>query len=272
MPDSVPVDYSQNKINMKKIHLIATLAMLFLFTKTGFAQEFKISVENTKEGKLTLSDLPNDIPIEGYAGNEIIITSDRMKETPERAKGLKPVYAGGTDNTGLALSVEKNGNQVNIQCLLSITQSANYRLKVPDNFSLRIISGCARSGSVSIQNMKNEVEINVCQSIRLKNVPGPLVLSTVTGNIDVSFSELSKDKPISIASVSGQIDVTLSAKSSVNLEMGTFSGNMYSDFEFQNDKKELRRIGGNSINTELNGGGVDLKITSVTGNIYLRKG
>ena len=257
---------------MKKMNCILTLAVLLCTTQALRAQEYKIPVENSKEGKLTLIDIPDNLPIEGYAGNEIIITSDHFNEPPDRAKGLKPVYPGGTDNTGMALSVEKNGNQVSIQCLLPITQNASYRIKVPENFSLRIKSGCARSGGVDIQNMKNEVEINVCQSIKLKNVSGPLVLSTISGNIDVSFTELSKDKPISIASVSGEIDVTLPAKTPADLEMGTVSGNMYSDFDFQADKKEMKRIGGNSINTSLNGGGVDLKITSVSGNIYLRKG
>jgi lia operon protein LiaG len=256
---------------MKKIYGLLTLSVFIMLTQGLVAQEYKIPVENSKEGKLTITDFPNDIPVEGYTGNEIIITSDHFNETPERAKGLKPVYPAGTDNTGLALSVEKNGNQVSIQCLLPITQSANYKIKVPDNFSLRIKSGCARSGSVEIQNMKNEIEINVCQSIKLKNVSGPLVLSTISGNIDVAFAELSKDKPISIASISGEIDVSIPAKTAADLEMGTVSGNMYSDFDFQADKKQMRRIGGNSINSALNGGGVDLKITSVSGNIYLRK-
>jgi lia operon protein LiaG len=257
---------------MKKMNCILPLSVLLFTAQALNAQEYKIPVENSREGKLTLIDIPENLPIEGYAGNEIIITSDHFNEPPDRAKGLKPVYPGGTDNTGMALSVEKNGNQVNIQCLLPITQNASYRIKVPENFSLRIKSGCARSGSVDIQNMKNEVEINACQSIKLRNVTGPLVLSTISGNIDVLFTELSKDKPISIASVSGEIDVTLPAKTTADLEMGTVSGNMYSDFDFQADKKEMKRIGGNSINTSLNGGGVDLKINSVSGNIYLRKG
>lgn len=71
------------------------------------AQEYKISVQNTQEGKLTLNDFSNDLPVEGYNGTEIIITSDRPSKPPSRAKGLQAVYAAGTDNTGIGVSVEK---------------------------------------------------------------------------------------------------------------------------------------------------------------------
>ena len=260
---------------MKTRNYILTILTLFFSASFLFGQEYKIPVQNTKESTLTLYDFYDDLPIEGYAGNEIIITSttDRFQNPPEQAKGLKPVYAGGTDNTGMALNMEKNGNDISIRCLLPIPSGgATYKIKVPENLSLRIKSDCSRSNSVNIQNMKNEIEVNVCQSIKLKNVSGPLVLSNISGNINVTFNEISNNKPISIASVAGEIDITLPAKAAVNLEMRTVSGNMYSDFDFNADHKDMQRVGGNSINASLNGGGTDLKITNVSGNIYLRKG
>lgn len=248
---------------------------LFLFFWSAIsvqAQDYKIAVQNTKDGKLTLNDFSGDLPIEGYSGTEIIITSDRSPKTPERAKGLKPVYADGTDNTGIGVSVEKNGNEVTLQCLLPITQSANYKVKVPDNFTVKVNNECGHSGDITAKNLKGEVEIKNCGSIKLTNVSGPVVLSTISGNIDVTFTSLNKDKPISIASVSGEIDVTVPAKAGLDLEMETVSGSIYSDFDFPSENKKMKRIGGNTIDSPLNGGGVDLKINNVSGNIYLRKG
>ncbi|HLY70700.1 MAG TPA: DUF4097 family beta strand repeat-containing protein, partial [Puia sp.] len=183
------------------------------------------------------------------------------------------VYPGGTDNTGIGLSVEKNGNDIQVKCLQPITNhEGSYKLKVPENMVLRIKSGCERGTSVDIQNMKNEVEVDVCENIKLRNVSGPLVLNTISGNIDVVFGDLSNTRPISIANISGEIDVTLPAKAGVNLEMKNVSGAMYSDFDFNADHKDMKRVGGENIETKLNGGGTDLKITNVSGNIYLRKG
>ncbi len=252
---------------------IATIIIVLLSTNLALAQqEYKIPAQNTKDGKLILTDFPGDIPIEGYNGNDIVIISDRDNEPPAQAKGLKPVYAAGTDNSGIGVNIEKEGNQFTVRCLLPVTQSANYRIKVPENFSLKVRSGCEKSSSVTIQNIKNEIEVNICHNITLKKVTGPVVLSSISGNITVVFSELSKDKPISIASVSGEVDVTIPANAPVDVEMGTVSGNMYSDFDFSTDKKQMRRVGGSNVTGQLNGGGSDLKITNVSGNIYLRKG
>lgn len=260
---------------MKKMKYIAALALTILLIASGAvrAQQFKIPVENIKDGRLNLDEFIGDLTVEGYSGNEILITgTSEHFETPERAKGLKPVYAEGTDNTGLALSMEKDGNKVTLRCLLSMVQSGTYKIKVPDNLALKISRNCSRWGGTTIANMKNEIEFNGCHEITLKSVTGPLVISTIDGNVDVVFSEISKDKPISLASVSGEVDVTIPAKAAVNLEMSNVSGNMYTDFDFPASSKEMRRVGGNNIRNELNGGGTELKIHNVSGNIYLRKG
>src|SRR4030042_907259 len=143
---------------------------------------------------------------------------------PERAKGLKPVYPGGTDNTGLGLNVEKNGNQVILNCLLPFSKHGDYRIKVPDNLALEIKSRCEHSNSISVMNMKNEIDINNCHDISLKNVTGPLVLSTISGNIDIVCTSIASNTPFSINSVSGDIDITIPQSAAVNMEMRTVSG------------------------------------------------
>jgi len=256
---------------MKSVNYLLFLLFLLPIHLTLQAQEYKIPVQNVRDGKLTLNNFPGDLPIEGYNGSDIIITSSRDSKLPARAKGLQAVYADGTDNTGLAVAVQKNGNQITLQCLLPITQSASYTIKVPDNFSILVNNECGRSGDVRVENTKGEIEITNCHDIHLKNVAGPLVLSTISGDVDVVFSGLSKDKPISLASISGDIDVTLPANAGVDIQMETISGSIYSDFDFPSDEKKLKKIGGNSIRSQLNGGGVSFKITNISGNIYLRK-
>jgi len=260
-----------------KNHLIA-LGIGLLLTTVAFAQkEFKVSVQNSKDGKLTLTDFSGDLPIEGYSGNEIIIVGEARKpDNSERAKGLKPIYPGGEDNTGIALYMEKNGNQVTFRCLLPITHGqGNYKIRVPDNFKIEVENECAKGRKVEVKNLKNEIEIKNCMDVELKNVTGPVVLSTISGDVDVAFTELNVDKPLSFASVSGDIDITLPAKAGVNVEMNTITGAIYSDFDFPSEgsEKNLKKIGGGGgVKSALNGGGVKLKITNVSGNIYLRKG
>jgi hypothetical protein len=106
--------YYQKMQKMKPLKYLLSLGLVVISASALHAQEYKINVQNTKDGKLTLNDFPNDLPVEGYSGTEVIVTSDLPGKAPDRAKGLQPVYAGGTDNTGIAVNVEKNGNQVTL--------------------------------------------------------------------------------------------------------------------------------------------------------------
>lgn len=222
-----------------------TFTTLLLILTAGYlsAQEYKTTVQNAKDGKLVLKDFSGDLPVEGYSGNDIVITSTAEDLTPpEKAKGLKPIYPSGTDNTGLALDVQKSGNQVTVICLLPFTKGGEYKIKVPDNLAIELESGCERSNSVTISNMKNEIDIKNCHDIVLNNVSGPLVLSTISGNIDVTFGTINSDKPFSVNSVSGDIDIRLPVKTATNLELGTVTGAFYSDFDLAQSKKDLKKL------------------------------
>ncbi len=248
---------------------------MILFLSSGFllAQDYRIPVPNSIDGKIVLNGFSGDLPVEGYAGNEIIITSSAGKVSlPERAKGLKPIYPSGTDNSGIGVSVEKSGSTVTLTCLIPFTRKADFTMKIPDNLSLSIESGCENSNNISISNMKNEIDVNNCHDINLQNVTGPLVLSTIAGDITVLLSPSTAGKPFSINSISGDVDITLPAKTAADVVLSSINGGFFSDFEVTYAKEDLKRIGGSHLNFALNGGGFKLGITTVNGNIYLRKG
>ena len=91
------------------------------------AQDYKVTADNSKDARLVLDGFPEDLSIEGYAGTEIIVTGGKHEnsENSDRAKGLKPIYAAGTDNTGVGLSMEKDGSRFLLRCLLHITQDGH---------------------------------------------------------------------------------------------------------------------------------------------------
>jgi DUF4097 and DUF4098 domain-containing protein YvlB len=123
-----------------------------------------------------------------------------------------------------------------------------------------------------MQGIKNEIEMKTCHSVQLKDVTGPLVISTIAGNVDVVFAGSFSGKPSSISSISGEVDVTLPAKMATDLLLKSITGIIYSDFDFPQSEKEMRQVGGNKITYKLNGGGTGLDLVSISGNIYLRKG
>jgi len=254
-----------------KITLIT--AALLLIAAAGQAQQYKVQVQNPKESRLVLKNFIGTLPVTGYSGNEIIISSDSGNfEPPAKAKGLKAIYPGGTDNTGMGLDVEKNGNLITVTCLLPLGRDEEYKIMVPENIALEIESGCERSNDIEITGVKNEIDVKNCNDITLKSVCGPLILSTISGNIDVTFTAVNTDKPFSVNSVSGDIDITLPARTATTLEMRTINGNFYTDFDFSDSKKDLKRVGGNELDQALNGGGFKFTISTVSGNVFLRKG
>ena len=75
---------------MKAMKTSIITICIFLSAGILSAQEYKIPVQNTKDGRLILKDFTGTLPIEGYAGADIIITSTSDDLTPpEKAKGLK---------------------------------------------------------------------------------------------------------------------------------------------------------------------------------------
>ena len=73
---------------MKTMKIATILVLSFLCTGILSSQEFKIPFQNSKDGKLILRNFIGTLPIEGYSGNDIIITSASPAETfnpPEKA-------------------------------------------------------------------------------------------------------------------------------------------------------------------------------------------
>jgi lia operon protein LiaG len=259
---------------MKTKMILSGSIFALLMVGSIAAQDYKVSVDNAKNSKLSLKNFSGDLKIEGYAGNEIVISPMGGEDmtVPERAKGLKPVYGGGVDNTGVGLSVGKDGTEISVICLIPFTNSREYTVKVPESMSIVVNSECQNNNDIYINGMKNEIEIQSCHSIKLTGVTGPLVLSTISGDIEVTFSQIAVGKPFSINSISGEIDITLPAKTAADVEMSAVSGRMYSDFDFSDKSKDMNQVGGNELTTKLNGGGAKFSIVTVSGNIYLRKG
>lgn len=253
---------------------VKLIAILVIFS-TGFisAQEYKITTQNNKEGRLILKDFTGTLPIEGYNGTDIIITSASDDLTPpEKAKGLKPIFPSGIDNTGLGLEVQKIDNLITVTCLLPFSRDGEYKIRVPENLAIELSSGCERNNDITITGMKNEIDIKSCHDIKLNDVTGPLVLSTISGDINITYSSINTTKSCSVNSISGDIDITLPVKTATDIELRTVSGAFYSDFDFTETQKNLKKYGGNEMNYSLNGGGFKFTIGSVSGNIYLRKG
>ncbi|HVX28705.1 MAG TPA: DUF4097 family beta strand repeat-containing protein [Parafilimonas sp.] len=89
-------------------------------------------------------------------------------------------------------------------------------------------------------------------------------VETINGNIIIEGNT----KAIKAHSISGFIDLSFAASRKADLKMSTISGTIYTDVAMD---KSSERNGGNAIDAAYNGGGEDVDLETISGDIFLRK-
>ena len=247
-----------------------SIVVMLLMAEVLHAQEYKIAKST---GRLEIKEV-NHVTIEGHSGNEIIFTShDDSGEGDERAKGLRSVSSSGLeDNSGIGLSVVDKGAIIEVQQLRKM-DGDEYTIKVPKGVIVSYLHSSPHGDDVVFRNIENEIEVSTLHNdVNLNNVTGPLTIKTVHGDIEVAFGPALKN-PISIVSVHGHVDVAMPTTTKANLKLGTVYGEIFVDPDF---KIEIEKAGNmvkysDNVNGKINGGGLDITLSSTHSNLYLRK-
>jgi len=257
---------------MKK--LSSLLALLLMFSLAANAQQFKKKLSNSAGNKVEITLSRSSFHIQGYNGNQILITAEGYKPPPAQAKGLHALYNSAVDNTGIGLSVKEDNGTVHI--IKASHDDIHYTVKLPSKVALTVNQARWGGDGIHISNMDGELDVHSKDSnVELKNISGPVIANSTSGNITVVFNSLNQSKPTSISDVSGNVDITLPPASKVNFQLRSITGEIYTDFNMKtkSEKKNgMQQLGfGNTIRSDINGGGVDMNLKSISGNIYIRK-
>jgi hypothetical protein len=254
----------------KNILVVACLLLTAVYTQ---AQEFKSKLANTKDSKISIELDADNIKIEGHAGDEVIIRGGSTEPIPEQAKGLKPLYNTNVDNTGLGLAVNLEGGVLKIE--KASRKSSKYTILVPNKANIKFTQINFQGSTVSINKIDGDLEIKTNNAdIKLTDVTGPIVANSISGKLTAVFSALNQSTPSSISLISGEIDITLPATAKATLTMKSITGEIYSDIDLnlKSGKDGMSRVGGgHNINGNMNGGGVNLQLNTISSNIYVRK-
>ncbi|MDO1447652.1 hypothetical protein Q0590_15385 [Rhodocytophaga aerolata] len=237
----------------------------------GKTVEFKAKFASSKDRKVIFEMDKSKVTIEGYDGEELLITAVGVKEAPKRAEGLKPLYNTAVDNSGIGLSVNQENNVMRV--VKASRHDARYTVKVPRKTAIMYEEVNWNGGNLSVANIEGDVEVKLNNSsMKLTNITGPVTANTTNGNIIVTFTDLNQQKPSSIRAINGHIDVALPVGAKSNLKMSTHNGEVYTDFEVDiKNKGDLKKVGGSTIEGATNGGGVQLTLSTINSDIYLRK-
>jgi hypothetical protein len=235
---------------------------------------YKTKLGNSKDNQVVILMHNSDVKVVGHNSDEVVIEASNYSAPPARAAGLKPLYNQAEDNTGIGLSVSKEKNT------LSITKASrpdgSYTIRVPKNASVKYEETNWTGGDLSIADVSGEIELKLNNgNATLTNITGPLVANTTSSDMVIKFSNLNQSKPSAISTVAGTVDIHLPANTKANFKLKSIQGEIYSDFDMniaRDTKSNLPRVtGGNNIEGKTNGGGVEMNLYTISGDMYIRK-
>jgi hypothetical protein len=200
----------------------------------------------------------------------------KKKAQADKSKGMKMLQV---ESTGLTVEEEENVVRVEVD---EGKRAVDLVIQVPFSTSLRLDSS---DGDMTVERVDGEIEVDGSDgSITLNNVSGPVVADSSDGGIKAVFGKVTPGKPMSFSTMEGDIDITLPLDAKVSLKLKSEEGKVFTDFDFtltptqqKSVQDERKEGGGYRASFEkvsmglINGGGVEIQLTTYEGDIYIRK-
>ena len=250
---------------MKKVTFTSILILCLAFT-TQAQQDYSKSLSGVEWVKIESNA---DIKLTTHDKNELLIRVAKGYSVPEKAKGLKLMGAGGPDNTDVGFNVVQDGGMLIVK---NLRKSDGAEIMLPKSQNVSVTNNW--NGDIYINGFSGEVEANANLNggLTLEDISGPLTAYSLNSNVEVKFKSIRQDAPIYINTTNGAIDVSIPGDTSADIQMSTWNGDIYSNFDFKRaDKDGMKSISSRNVKGSINNGGVDIKLKSTNGNIYLRK-
>ena len=127
-----------------------------------------------QDRKVVLDVRQVDVTVEGYDGDELQIHGSGHYEAPSAlAHGLRPIYAGGADNTRLGMSVTAAGSNT-LRISSAPGADGHYTVRVPRRTDVSFAqNGWAGSDDLTLRNLAGRIEVSLNSGdLRLLNVSG----------------------------------------------------------------------------------------------------
>jgi DUF4097 and DUF4098 domain-containing protein YvlB len=147
------------------------------------------------------------------------------------------------------------------------------KILVPKNVVVSYYHTSPHGDQIEFKNYEGEVDVStVHNGVILTNATGKINIKTVHGDVDASLTTAPK-APINIESVHGHVDVAMPVSTKSDMRLSTRFGEILVDPDF---KIEIERSGdmikySDNVKGKINGGGIDIHLTSTHNNVYLRK-
>jgi hypothetical protein len=266
--------------NMKLMKMILISALFYLLALGLAVAQEQVAIPLSRPGEagfLEVELVRGSIDIRSYEGQEVIIRIRGHEEKADKQASKKGMHR--ITGPGFEMEAEEDDNEVRID-VGPPNRDTNLEILLPANFSVN--AATVNNGNISVRGLRGEMEIsNVNGGIRLEDISGSAVASTVNGHVHVTFNEVSPDAPMAFSSLNGDIDVTFPYGVQMDAQMKTLNGEIYTDFDMDigtDSRVDKKRENGvyrvsidKSISGTINGGGPKVIFKNHNGDIYIRK-
>ncbi len=247
---------------------------LFLVSSLDvMAQEYAQDLAGGSDLTVKFENVVADLFIEGHSGNQLTIEATGLKPPPEKAEGLKALKRTGLDNTGLALNIAEYDHVVIISGG-SNEQELAYRIKLPEKVNLVVTNNWFfHEKDLEIRSMKGEIEVTrQFGKVGLFDVTGPVVANVSNGELNVTFSEVNQESPMSLISSQSDVDITLPANAKATFNLAAGDGEIYTDLDLEKivEKKEKVDVGDLKVYSPVEGKFINPEV-EVDPNVLLQQ-
>ena len=168
-----------------------------------------------------------------------------------------------------------NDGKLNAAHVMDVDDSGN-ALRITTDFNQKMLKesatgDCNCNGSKQFSNNNGNKGYSVCSTINYTiYLPSNTVLEveTISGNIEIA----ARMGETEAKSISGFVDMSASGNQKADLFLKTISGEVYSNLDIAFLNRKENPIVGYELKGKLNGGGKVLRLESISGDVYLRKG
>ncbi len=145
--------------------------------------------------------------------------------------------------------------------------SVDYEVRLPAGveFEANIVAG-----DIEADGLRSDVKVNTVSGTISVVTTGRAWANSVSGDIEIDMGDFGGGD-LDFHTVSGDITLWLPANFRGNVDFSSLSGDLDSEFEMDVKNKNERRWVGSRVEGTIGGGGRDLSINTVSGDVRLKR-
>ncbi len=233
---------------MKKIYLIISLILFSTLAYTQTMLEKTAKITNQKTVMLDF-DFADEITIKGWDKDEVLVKVSVSINDNE-------------DNDAFKLDLNETSSRISfISEIENMKKISKNKITVKKSKDGKRITTYSNNWHIDM-DIYFEVFLPKNININLSTISGDITLTDVTGEMNLE-------------TISGFIDLKIKENARASFKTSTISGGVYTDHNIELKRKSKDRkyhlIAGRSPDFNLNGGGKEIELETISGDIYIRK-